>query len=283
MSSDRTFEDLKQQVREMPLDQRLQRARDMIGKMCKEKRPPRMSIPLQHYDEDFFISTTLDDARAARSLPNDQAGVVRLLELIYASMSTEPGRSGGPDELLRWVREWAIEKMGGGEDEGWAWLRRKLTSAFPEGIFKARTDNHTGTKYELMGWMHVLCYRAQAEKLYVSIAVEQQKLAEEAEARLQRARSLIADWANRQGQGRCWYFPDIFNALAEALGVSVPQAQLPPREEFEAGCERYQYEQYPEGAPPPNWCEQGSHNVCSGIGCECSCHGGVQDSEMVAR
>jgi DNA repair exonuclease SbcCD ATPase subunit len=32
--------------------------------MCAERRPPKMTIPLQHYDEDFYICTTLADAQA---------------------------------------------------------------------------------------------------------------------------------------------------------------------------------------------------------------------------
>lgn len=56
-------EQLKAQVREMPLPERLEKARAMIGNMCSEGRPPKMTIPVQWYDEDFFISTTLKDAK----------------------------------------------------------------------------------------------------------------------------------------------------------------------------------------------------------------------------
>ena len=63
--------------------------------------------------------------------------------------------------------------------------------------------------------------------------------------RLFRARQLIREWLAKQGQDRCWYYPDIFNQLAAVLGVEVQAApQLPPRVEFEAGCRRYQDEQY---------------------------------------
>lgn len=59
-----TIEKLKAQVREAPLLARLEYSRVMIAKMCKEGRPPRMSIPMQPTDEDFFISVTLEDAIA---------------------------------------------------------------------------------------------------------------------------------------------------------------------------------------------------------------------------
>ena len=59
------LEILKARVRETPLAERLKRSRSMIAKMCSEGRPPCMSIPVRHEDEDFYISTTLEDALAA--------------------------------------------------------------------------------------------------------------------------------------------------------------------------------------------------------------------------
>jgi hypothetical protein len=59
------LEILKARVRETPLPERLIRSRLMLAKMCSERRPPRMSIPVYHEDEDFYISTTLADALAA--------------------------------------------------------------------------------------------------------------------------------------------------------------------------------------------------------------------------
>ena len=53
---------LAARVRETPLIERLVRCSEMIAKMCKEGRPPRMSIPVHHTDEDVFICTTLHDA-----------------------------------------------------------------------------------------------------------------------------------------------------------------------------------------------------------------------------
>jgi len=55
-------EELKAQVRETPLRERLEQIREMIGKMCSEGRPPKMTIPVQWNDEDFFISVTIQDA-----------------------------------------------------------------------------------------------------------------------------------------------------------------------------------------------------------------------------
>lgn len=61
---------LEKQVRESgTLIERLQECRERIGKMCKEGRPPKMTIPVQWYDDDFFISITLQDAiRAQQSV-----------------------------------------------------------------------------------------------------------------------------------------------------------------------------------------------------------------------
>lgn len=66
----RTAEELEQQVRESgTLIERLQECRERIGKMSKEGRQPKMTIPVQWYDDDFFISVTLQDAiRAQQSV-----------------------------------------------------------------------------------------------------------------------------------------------------------------------------------------------------------------------
>jgi hypothetical protein len=56
------LEKLEIQIRETPLPARLRLCSAMIGKMCAEGRPPRMSIPVQWNDEDVFISTTIADA-----------------------------------------------------------------------------------------------------------------------------------------------------------------------------------------------------------------------------
>jgi hypothetical protein len=67
--------------------------------------------------------------------------------------------------------------------DGWRWIREKFNACVPELTLPQREDSLAGTKYEVMGWMHVLCSYAQsANHCYLSIAVEQQKRAEEAEA-----------------------------------------------------------------------------------------------------
>lgn len=56
------LEQLHAEIRATPLPERLKRCQDIIGKMCSEGRPPRMSIPPQATDEDFLITVTLEDA-----------------------------------------------------------------------------------------------------------------------------------------------------------------------------------------------------------------------------
>ena len=69
-----TSKKLEQQVRESgTLIERLQECRERIGKMCKEGRPPKMTIPVQWYDDDFFIGVTLQDAIAAQPMPAPDA------------------------------------------------------------------------------------------------------------------------------------------------------------------------------------------------------------------
>ena len=57
-----TKEKFEAKVRETDLLTRLEECQRRIGKMCSEGRPPKMSIPLQWDDDDFFICTTLRDA-----------------------------------------------------------------------------------------------------------------------------------------------------------------------------------------------------------------------------
>ena len=54
--------ELKDRIREIPLIERLDTCQSMIGKMCKEGRPPIMHIPVSWDDEDYFICTTIRDA-----------------------------------------------------------------------------------------------------------------------------------------------------------------------------------------------------------------------------
>jgi hypothetical protein len=60
MKSDQS--QLEALIRQTPLLERLRMASEMIGRMAHDQRPPKMSIPVQHYDEDIFISVTLADA-----------------------------------------------------------------------------------------------------------------------------------------------------------------------------------------------------------------------------
>ena len=60
-----TREDLAKKIRKTPLKERLQMCRKMIGKMCGQGRPPKMTIPVHWEDEDVFISVTLKDAEEA--------------------------------------------------------------------------------------------------------------------------------------------------------------------------------------------------------------------------
>ena len=61
---ERSEEALRERVRETPLSERLKTCEKYVAIMCAERRPPKMTIPLQHYDEDFYIYTTLADAQA---------------------------------------------------------------------------------------------------------------------------------------------------------------------------------------------------------------------------
>lgn len=60
---ERTIETLGRQIRSSAtLLSRLEDCRRRIGKMCSQRRPPRMTIPVQWDDDDMFISETLAEA-----------------------------------------------------------------------------------------------------------------------------------------------------------------------------------------------------------------------------
>ena len=50
------------EFRIIPLTTRLKKCYEMIGFMCKDGRPPKMSIPVQYDDEDIFICETILEA-----------------------------------------------------------------------------------------------------------------------------------------------------------------------------------------------------------------------------
>ena len=57
-------DELKERIRQQPLNDRLEESRRRIGDMCSKGRCPKMTIPVQHDDDDFYINTTLADAQA---------------------------------------------------------------------------------------------------------------------------------------------------------------------------------------------------------------------------
>ena len=58
-------DELKERIRQQPLNDRLEESRRRIGDMCSKGRCPKMTIPAHHDDDDFYINTTLADAQAA--------------------------------------------------------------------------------------------------------------------------------------------------------------------------------------------------------------------------
>lgn len=83
-------EELEGIVRESgSLSERLVISRSRIGKMCSESRPPKMTIPAQWNDDDFFISTTINDAmREIHELAN---AIRRILDEPYGCSLCDSG------------------------------------------------------------------------------------------------------------------------------------------------------------------------------------------------
>ena len=58
-----SFEEIdKKVVESAPLLERLDDCMSRIGKMCSERRPPKMTIPVHWNDDDVFIVATIKEA-----------------------------------------------------------------------------------------------------------------------------------------------------------------------------------------------------------------------------
>lgn len=56
---------------------------------------------------------------------------------------------------------------------------------------------------------------------------------------------VLQSWLDKQGEDRCWFFPEIFMKLCNILELRPTVLPcLPERSSFEKGCKRYQDEQY---------------------------------------
>lgn len=79
-SSHKTHDELVQEVRDTAsLPERLNQCMDRISTMCSKTHPPKMSIPVCASDDDFFITTTIDDALQERKqLLDDRDALAKL-------------------------------------------------------------------------------------------------------------------------------------------------------------------------------------------------------------
>jgi len=62
--------------------------------------------------------------------------------------------------------------------------------------------------------------------------------------KVEKIKSIIYEWTNKQGHESCWYYPDVFHQIANIVGIKVGTPAVIPREEFCKGCKRYQEDLY---------------------------------------
>lgn len=60
----------------------------------------------------------------------------------------------------------------------------------------------------------------------------------------QQIKDVVQDWLDKQGHERCWYYPDLFKKIVDIMEIKISEPQLPPRQEFEEGCKRFQNQEY---------------------------------------
>jgi hypothetical protein len=119
MSLDNVYSTLKK----IPLIDRLAESNSRIGKMCSEHRTPRMTIPVQWDDDDFFICYTIREAIAE---------VQRLREELSTFRKSEKELSDAYLRIRELVGAWDTKP--GGED------RFEVTEA---AVKRLREENET--------------------------------------------------------------------------------------------------------------------------------------------
>ena len=95
----------------------------------------------------------------------------------------------------------------------------------------------------MMTWFCPVCkedYDADCPSDHVCPRVEQLKKV------VNDAKEVIQVWANKKGQERCHWHPEILRTLAEVLSVDVSDdlSDLPPESYFERGCVRFRTDLY---------------------------------------
>ena len=91
-------------------------------------------------------------------------------------------------KALEWNASLNVELERG---DSWHWIRSKFMSHRPVFTwYKPRTDVLVGTRYEVMGWLHLLFAHADPQ-IYIDITLEHQKKADDALAELTAAREEI--------------------------------------------------------------------------------------------
>lgn len=88
-------EELTNKLKEIPLPERLDRCAEIIGLMCLAGRPPKMSIPVQWDDEDFFITETVREV----SEKLESVGR-RVLTCVYCGMEYPDGTPAWGSDVL---------------------------------------------------------------------------------------------------------------------------------------------------------------------------------------
>ena len=129
MAGETTQDRLEARVRETPLMERLQECQRRIGNMCSEGRPPRMCIPVQYDDDDFYICTTLRDAADALQQARaeglrevmdecERLGEGYTLDDVWGCGNEGDVAKAGANDAYRYVAKWCREKIEARAREG---------------------------------------------------------------------------------------------------------------------------------------------------------------------
>ena len=98
-----SMESLEARLREIPFLDRLTMGQSMIGEMCSDGRPPRMTIPVQWNDEDMYISTTLKDAMS--EIETLRKKVERYEEVLRSIARGESSKGGMMQDAIDVIKE----------------------------------------------------------------------------------------------------------------------------------------------------------------------------------
>jgi len=139
------------------------------------RRPTVSTEELHRFLRMYQIMSEEDDEDRCRAI---------YLAAIIKDLINAKAESAAKDAELETLRA-RVERLEAELDKGdsWTWIRAKFEKCRTQfAWYTPRKDSLVGTRYEVMGWLHVLFAHADP-KVYIDITMEHQEMADQANKR----------------------------------------------------------------------------------------------------